>query len=203
MNTISDKSIPQSKMLIHMKVYHQETEYSCGAAVIKTLLDYYSILRNRSEADICDKLGTRFEAPHQGTHPDKMVRYLRDEGLNVEFGENKEIALIYHYIDQGLPVIVLDSTWGGHWRMIVGYDSPDNQRQDTVRNIFIADPVYKTINQVSNSCKGIMQEKEDQFYAKWFEDTLFERVRRRFYVVAYPRNKEIVRYNDNTMGSVI
>lgn len=181
--------------LIYLKVYQQETQFSCGAAIVKTLLDYYGRLKSMSEAEICIKLGTRFEDPHLGTHPDKMVSFLKSEGLIVESGENAGMKLLYHYIDQNIPVIVLDSTWGGHWRMVVGYGRQIDQVQAGNRDIYIADPEFETSSQKFSDYNGVVIENENQFCAKWFEDSLYERARDRYYIVAYPADGNIVQYS--------
>lgn len=196
MNSVCGDSSFNMRMLMRMKVYRQETEFSCGAAVLRSLFDYYEILRDRSEAEICKTLETRFENPHPGTHPDKMIKCLEENGLSVESGENADINLICHYIDQNIPVIVLDSSWGGHWRMVIGYGRHNLFPLSGVRDIYIADPEPETTSQKSLDHEGVVVENEQQFCSKWFERSLYERARNRYYIVGYPNDRNIALYGE-------
>jgi predicted double-glycine peptidase len=183
-----------TRFLIPMKVYQQETEYSCGGAVVKSLLDYYGLLNGRSESDLSKLLKTGFDEENKGTHPDNMVQVLKDEGLEVISGEGGNLELIYHYLKQGAPIIVLDSTWGAHWRTIVGYDDHGNYEKWEDNDLIIADPEHKPIEANIDNKTGLMTENEWRFAMEWFENRIFERPRDGFYIVAYPKEKSVVMF---------
>lgn len=181
-----DASSSSTAKILPLKVYQQETEYSCGGASIKALLDYYGMLGGRSESDISRDLGTRFETPNPGTHPDGVVAYLKALGLIVESGENGSMDMIYHYLDQRVPVVVLDSTWGGHWRVLIGYDFHGDRAKWEDNDVFFADPEYRAIEPIVDRSTGVLTENESRFQYEWYENRLFEKPRESFYVVAYP-----------------
>jgi len=192
----SDQS--ETQRVIDTNSYQQETEYSCGGAVIKTLLDYFNRLNGRSEAEISKALGTGFGPPNPGTHPDQMLEFLKADGFEVVSGENASMDLVYHYLDQNVPVIALDSTWGGHWRLIVGYDFNGDKKKWENNDVIFADPEHKTVEPNVDNEKGLITENESRFFYEWYENRLFERPREKFYVVAYPSDMIIVPYRKNT-----
>jgi hypothetical protein len=182
-----------------MKVYQQETEYSCGGSVLKTLLDYYELLGGRSEADLSKALKTGFGPPNPGTHPDEMVKTLEHEGLEVKFGEHCSLEEIYHYIGQDIPVIALDSTWGGHWRIIIGYDFHGSYDRWEDNELFFADPEYRVIEANVDNLAGITTENESRFFYEWYENRLFEKNRENFCIVAYPQNTRIISFKPENL----
>ena len=183
-----------TRHLIPMKIYQQETEYSCGGATLKTLLNYYGLLHGRTESDISRSLGTGFGPPHPGTHPDRMAKFLKEEDFRVESGENGSLELINHYVNQNIPVIVLDNTWGGHWRMIIGYDYHGDKESWEDNDVFFADPEYRSAEPNVYRNIGITMENESRFDYEWYENRLFERQREKYYIVAYPPDRNVAAF---------
>lgn len=181
--------------LLKMKVFSQETDFTCGGSIIKTLLNYYGILGDKTEHEISIGLNTGTKQPNLGTHPDDMVEYLRSEGLQVISSENGTIELLRHCINQGVPVIVLDSKWGGHWRMVIGYNFHSNLNNEEEDYLFFADPAYKDIESNIDCMPGTVTETSRNFYDEWYECMLFEKRRNRFYIAAYPKTKIFIQYN--------
>lgn len=176
--------IELGRKLLPLKMIQQETDFSCGGASARMLLDYFGLLRDRTEDEISAWLGTRFEEPYPGTHPDRMIEFLRSEELAVISGENGTLEMIYDAIDEGSPVMVLDSTWGGHWRLITGYEICDGV-DDWMRNkLYIADPEYRMDIPTIDNRTGITVQNARQFYKQWYENRLFERTWERFYIIA-------------------
>jgi hypothetical protein len=173
-----------SRKILPLQVIQQETDYSCGGACALMLLDYYGILDGRSECEISHMLGTRFCHPMPGTHPDSMVEFLRSEGLMVLASEGGTLELIYDSIDDGHPVLVLDSSWGGHWRLVVGYEIPEGIDDWRRNRLLFADPEWQIDLPTIDRRTGITIQNARQFFKQWYENRLFNRAWERFYVLA-------------------
>lgn len=187
-------SLRITSQLLEYEVFKQETDYTCGGAVVRAMLNYYGILKNRSENEINVKLKTRFKSPNLGTHPDNMISFLKREGLYVLFSENGSIELLCHYINQQIPIIVLDSKWGGHWSAVVGYDCRGSLDNIMDIDLFLADPSHEHIEMHRHHTGGITKEKASNFYNHWYESELFEKYRERFYIAAYFPTLKVITY---------
>lgn len=175
-----------SRRLLPLQVIQQETDFSCGGACALMLLEYYGLLDGRNECEISHMLGTRFCHPRPGTHPDSMVEFLRSEGFMVMASEGGTLELIYDSIDDGQPVLVLDSTWGGHWRLVVGYETPEGEGNWRRDKLLFADPEWQIDVPTIDRRTGITVQNARQFFKQWFENRLFERAWERFYILATP-----------------
>lgn len=105
----------------------QSTTYSCGAAVVQSILAYYG--KDFREKELMEKLHT---TEQNGTDPSKIISYLKQNGLKVKFAK-MTIENIQKYINQKIPVIVLIQAWAdkekeydknldnGHYAVCIGY----------------------------------------------------------------------------------
>ena len=187
----SDFFSSSTRKIIPVRSFQQETEYSCGGAVAKAILDYYGTLRGRSEAELSQALRTGMSSDHPGTRPDDFVAFLRSEGFNVSAGEKGSLDLIYHYLDQAVPVIVLDSSWGGHWRLIVGYDWHGDRESWEDNVLFFVDPEQRALEPDIDRRTGIMMENESRFDSEWYENRLFDHDFMKYFIIAHPHHWNI------------
>jgi predicted double-glycine peptidase len=84
----------------------QSTEYSCGAAALQAVLNYWG--RDVGEEDLRELLNTD---PESGTYPEDILRVARELGLEAEYRENLTLEEIEASVVQGVPVIVDCQAW--------------------------------------------------------------------------------------------
>jgi hypothetical protein len=164
-----------NRRLLPLRIMQPGADLSCGSACACMILEYYGLLGERCEGHVSRAINACFGHPSPGTHPDRMVDFLRSEGFAVVAGDNGTMELIYDAIDEGLPVLVLDSSRGGRWRLIVGYETPVGTEDLEGYKIFLADPET-----------GIAEESSRQFFKRWSEGQIFDRSFVRFHILATP-----------------
>jgi hypothetical protein len=174
-----------NRRMLPLRIMQQETDFSCGGACARMLLEFYGMLGARTEEEISLLLRTRFCHPHPGTHPDRMVEFLRSEGLNVTAGEEGTLGMTYDAIDSGNPVLVLDSTWGGHWRLVIGYEMRGGADDWQRTNLLLADPEFRMEVPTIDRRTGTTVQNARQFLKQWYENRLFDRSWERFYILAH------------------
>jgi predicted double-glycine peptidase len=119
----------------------QSTEYSCGAAALQAVLNYWG--RDVGEEDIMELLNTD---PESGTYPEDIIRVAGAMGLEAEYRENLTLDEVEAAVRQGVPVIVDCQAWrspasgnvswaddwvDGHWMVVIGMDE---------ENVYLEDP---------------------------------------------------------------
>lgn len=116
--------------MIKLPYFKQDTNYSCGPAVIQMIFRFYG--KVFSEEDLIQRLKTQKDI---GTQHQSMIEVARTEGFYVYvnnesslneiiFFLNKNIPVIVHYVDDGVghysvvvkvdeDNVVLDDPWNG------------------------------------------------------------------------------------------
>jgi predicted double-glycine peptidase len=132
---ISRASVPH---LNRVPIVRQATPYTCGAAVMQSILAYYG--EDWHEAALVTELKSD---PEQGTDYRQMERFGREHGLAVAVNQHMTIADIRGGVAAGLPVVVAFQAWGekpdryeagwddGHYAIVVGMDAA---------NLYFMDP---------------------------------------------------------------
>lgn len=182
-NLISDKNLT---ILSNYPTYQQTTEYSCGPAAALTVLKYYNH-KNSTEKYLIKEMGTSSQI---GTNVKGIAGYFRTIGWNVKqnqgdkntFNTYEQFAdFIIQQLNQGHPILVENAVWGGHWRVIIGYDTiGTNSTLDDV--LIFADP-YDTAD---HNQDGYTIGNGQEFFWAWFEHKFPENERHQPFVVAYP-----------------
>lgn len=174
-------------VLTHYPTYQQTTEYSCGPAAALTVLWYYGY-RNETENSLVDKIGTSSEI---GTHVKQLADYFRSIGWTVRTNlPGKKTFDTYEafaaFVRQELtakhPILVANVAWGGHWRVIIGYDTmkTDSTLDDV---LILADPA----DTGDHHQDGYGVENGPEFFWSWFMYQLFpESEREQPFVLTYP-----------------
>lgn len=136
-------------ILPKFKTIQQTSEWSCGIDSALMIMEYYGMLGDYTE----ESLGM---LRSNGLEPGPTnLRQAREmfEGVGgfdivttVDFeAEGKEFTLdtIKEYLKEGTPIMVCWNDWGGHWQVIIGYDTMGTETtQDDV--IIVADPYDTT-----------------------------------------------------------
>lgn len=173
-------------ILAHFPTVQQQTEYSCGAATVLSVLKFFGN-RDFDEATLIERLKTK---PKTGTSLGNMVNFFREIGWDVqssldtppmdEFAFQKFVT---ENLSAGKPILVENVEWGGHWRVIIGVDTLGSAELDDDVLIF-ADPYDTTDHNRDGYTAGSL----DRFFYMWFDhDILPQAEREQPWLIATPR----------------
>ncbi len=117
-------------VLIEIPQTRQATSYTCGVAVLQSLLRHNGVLYRQDVLE--EKAGA---TPERGTTPEVIMRILEEHGIGAELRENMTLGQLRGLIDAGKPVICFLQAWNddpltdysvawddGHYAVAVGYD---------------------------------------------------------------------------------
>lgn len=117
--------------LIRIPLTRQTSDYTCGVAVLQSILYYLDEENDYSEEVLAKELKAD---PVNGTSYRAMADLARSKGYRVESRTGMSLEDIRGFVDQGVPVIVLIQAWAespvdysqdwadGHYAAVVGYD---------------------------------------------------------------------------------
>lgn len=131
-------------ILPKFETYQQTTEYSCGPASALMVLHHFGN-DDYNELDICKMAQTD---EHEGTTAENLAGVFEGLGWDVELHADTEMRIankkdaetfFVSHIDEGTPVMVDWVDWGGHWQVVIGIDTCENESpEDDV--LIVADP---------------------------------------------------------------
>ena len=162
-----------------LKAFQQTTSYTCGPATLVTLQRFYK--RDGDEMKIANEAKC---TPAKGTSPANMVAWLENHDFEVTWGENGSLKLLRDNLSRGIPTLVEWIDWGGHWVIVVGYDTrgTDTERDDV---IYFADPA----DSLDGDRDGLTSFHAKRFESMWFDAFLFDRPMHKIQITAVPRKK--------------
>lgn len=164
--------------MLPIRAFQQTTFYTCGPAALLTLLRYYD--RNGDEMTIADEAKCTME---KGTNPEGMVSWLEGHGFQVIWGENGSLANLRENLERGVPTLVEWIDYGGHWVLVVGYDTRDTETpNDDI--IYFADPA----DGHDDARDGLTSFNAQRFDAMWFDAFLFDRPMFKVFITAEPND---------------
>jgi hypothetical protein len=178
-----------------LKGYPQTTDYTCGPAVLMEISRFYHLnhitLNPATEMRIAHEAGTRSldviaSGGKPGTTPDEMKRWLETHGFDVRLTyEDKEdgsaLQQLKENIMKGIPTIVEWAYLGGHWEIVVGYDTRNNDNPwDDV--LIMADSYDK----YDDYPDGYSFVNANSFYWLWFDAFYFDKLTWRTMITATP-----------------
>ncbi|MCK9632755.1 MAG: C39 family peptidase [Methanoregula sp.] len=165
-------------------VRQQVTNYSCGAVAAMNVMSYYGMPANNTDADE-DRIAHEMYADvseKTGINPEQLAAWFNRNGWNASWKTGGSRDMLLANLKAGVPTMVEWMDWGGHWVVVVGYDT---RGTDLVWDdvIIVADSVDCHDDRVD----GITYANYGQFDAMWFDAHYFpEQMRNRAYVVAVP-----------------
>jgi predicted double-glycine peptidase len=117
-------------------VVDQELNFSCGAAALRAVLQYFRVgPKTEEEIRILAKSN-----PKDGTETRNLIKVCRKFGLKTKAKHNMDPQELKDWLDQGKPVIVCLQAWGspkhyktkdsGHYAVAIGYDDKNVIFQD-------------------------------------------------------------------------
>lgn len=168
-----------NRILLPLTAFQQTKSYTCGPATLITLLRFFD--RDGDEMQIAKEAKC---TPAKGTAPANMVAWLENHDFDVTWGENGTLNLLRENLDRGVPTLVEWIDWGGHWVIVVGYDTrgTGSERDDV---IYFADPA----DSLDGARDGLTTFHAKRFESMWFDAFLFERPMRNIQITAVPRKK--------------
>lgn len=172
------KNTPSAgKTLLLVNSYQQTTEYTCGPAAVLSLMHFYG--KEGDEMTIATEMGT---SNITGTTPSQMNTWLNNHGFNATWQEEGSLEMLRENLANNKPTLVEWSDWGGHWVMVVGYDTRNTvDPMDDV--IIFADPYDRH----DDNQDGYTWFNAQRFYYMWYDALLFGSVMKRVYITATPR----------------
>lgn len=121
---------PGPAVLIEVPQTRQATPYTCGVAVLQSLLAHNGFLYRQDVLE--ERVGA---TPERGTSPEAMMECMREHGIAAEIEENMSMARLRGHIAAGRPVVCFLQAWNddpafdysagwedGHYAIAVGYD---------------------------------------------------------------------------------
>ena len=174
-------------VLSHYPTLQQSTGYSCGPAAANTVVKYYLGQPLHSEMEVCKMMST---STASGTTAKGMASYFQQIGWQVKSSAKDKtpanyadfLAFVKSNLQNNTPIMVENIDWGGHWRVIIGYDTMGTQHTgDDV--LLMADP-FDTSDHLQDGYNIVPAER---FFYMWFDAHLFNRSERlRQWVTATP-----------------
>lgn len=169
-------------IISNFKTYQQTTEYHCGPVAALMVLYHYGVT-DADELSIGVKMKTHQGADggepmvdtEIGTTVSGMVGYFQSIGWHVESsltGENPFVEedvdgfrdWVIANLESNTPIIVEWVDWGGHWQVIIGYDTMGTEHfGDDI--IIMADP-YDTSDHYQD---GYFIVNAERFFYMWFD----------------------------------
>ena len=165
-------------ILPHFKTYQQSSEWSCGVAAALMVLNYYGKLDDYNEKGLaqCRDNGLAEEA----TTLKSILKIFQDVGgfqvastydfTGENLGDQITLQMIRDYLKAGTPVIVGWNDWGGHWQVIIGYDTMGSEDYTGDDVIIVADS-YDTTD---HNQDGYGVYGAERFYYNWTMYDFFE-----------------------------
>lgn len=164
------------KTFLPVDSYQQTTEYTCGPASVISLLGYYG--KTGDELKIAGEMGTSSIC---GTTPEQMTSWLNDHEFTASWHQEGTLEMLRESLTAGMPVLVEWSDWGGHWVLVIGYDTRNTE--DPMDDVLIfADPY----DHHDDRQDGITWFNAQRFYYMWYDALLFGSVMKRIYIQAIP-----------------
>jgi len=117
--------------LIRVPLTRQSSDYTCGVAVLQSILYFYDAQDDYSEDELVKELKAD---PVNGTSYQSMADFARSKGYLVDVRTEMAQDDTRNFIDNGVPVIVLIQAWAespvdysrdwedGHYAVAIGYD---------------------------------------------------------------------------------
>lgn len=140
-------------VLHNFKTQQQTSEWACGVTSALMVLNWYDELGDWTEESLA-ALRHELNADDYGDYPGTTLNQAMDifngvGGFDMvttyDYPDGIWVDDIQGWLAEGKPIMVAWNDWGGHWQVIVGYDSMGTEAtNDDV--ILVADP-YDTTDQ--------------------------------------------------------
>lgn len=137
-------------ILPQFRTIQQTGWWSCGVSCTEMVLNYFDLRGEWNEASLADTRDDH-ENLHIGTCLDQIIDMFEAVGgfeleTTYDYADNSDainLSFFREHIQAGIPVLVGWNDWGGHWQVVIGYDTmgTDYEGDDV---IIVADPFDTT-----------------------------------------------------------
>lgn len=144
------KSSDTLTMLTNFKTQQQTSEWSCGVSSALMILNWYDALGTYNEETLAAFRSNGVEPGATSTR--QAIEIFEGVGgfdvySTFDCADNVDEVFTFEYIQKtladGNPIMVGWNDWGGHWQVIIGYDTMGTETtQDDV--LIVADPYDTT-----------------------------------------------------------
>jgi len=121
--------VSDTSMELTCKSYQQTTNYTCGPAVIMTLLRYYHVLSAKDMNQSTELRIAREMGADNGSTASQVEAWLSNHGFNVESGQKITTDTLIDNVKRGIPTIV---AYNQHWILAKGYNKTSTPSQDEI-----------------------------------------------------------------------
>ncbi|MDO4935581.1 MAG: papain-like cysteine protease family protein [Phascolarctobacterium sp.] len=175
-------------ILTNFATRQQRTNYTCGPVAAMMVADYFLRTTPYDEMAVAKIMGTK---KFSGTDIAGMVAYFEKLGWQVTDSRKERSPETYRYflhwvtnnLAKGTPIIVENVEMGGHWRVIIGYDTMGTAVEDD-DVLIMADP-YDTNDHKRD---GYTINSAMRFYYMWFDTKiLLKGEQTKPYIIAKPK----------------
>ena len=174
-------------ILSHYPTYQQTKENTCGPAAALTVLYYYGNT-DYTESSLAVEMKTQ---PYPiGTNPKDMLAFFErldwttDSSLTHKKFEDYDSFknFVVENLKLGIPIMVENVEWGGHWRVIIGYD--DLGTGSTLDDVLIMVDPYDTCDHKQD---GYTVNNGEKFYSMWFDHSMLPKEQaEQPFIIAFP-----------------
>ena len=152
--------------------YLQVDEHTCGPSATMMVAAYFNAKESRPldrvrESKIAEEMGS---SEDKGTSPKQLHDWLTQHGFDATLGGPGDLQALRDNLKAGVPTLVEWIDWGGHWAVVIGYDTLDTKRTDD-DVIILADPA----DYGDDKRDGITYFNAGRFDAMWFDAQYFQK----------------------------
>ena len=184
------KSSRNRVILENYPTYQQTREHTCGPAAVLTVFYWYGV-KDYTEMDLAREMNTK---PYPvGTNPSDILEFFKRIDWEVEsslthskFEEYDDFKnFVIENLKAGTPILVDNIEWGGHWRVIIGYDTMGTE--STLDDVLILEDPYDTCDHKQD---GYTVNNGEKFFSMWFaHSNTPENEKIQPFIIAKPKNK--------------
>ena len=160
-------------LLPKFTTYQQVTMYTCGPVVANMVVDHFLGKPLHSELEAAKLMKCN---RYNGTTTKGLRGYFKDLGWNATSSADTDspktytefLNFVQGHLNANTPIMVENVEWGGHWRIIIGYDtmSTANTGDDV---LILADPFDKA----DHLQDGYTVVPAEKFFYMWFDAIRF------------------------------
>lgn len=184
------KSDDTKIILSEFETYQQTTSYTCGACSSLMVLNHFGN-SDYEEKEIAQIEGIDAQL---GVGPEGIVKFFEKIGWEVESSLDKNGELTFEEMEdfqkwvqknlsQGVPIIVGWIDWGGHWQVIIGYDTMGTKDHLGDDVLILADS-YDTSDQWQD---GYYIVSAERFFSMWEPGFFSEEYQPQPWITASPK----------------
>lgn len=174
-------------LLEKFKTHQQRSGFTCGPSVAAMVIEHFTG-KQEDEFAMGKIMGTNNRT---GTTVKGMVKYFESIGWKVSSSASSSSPGTYEdflkwvdkHLQKGVPIIIENVEWGGHYRVIIGHDTMGTKHTgDDV--LVLADP-FDTCDHIQD---GYTVANAEKLFYMWFDHQLFEKSQQKKpWVIAQPK----------------